>query len=133
VRSAADATPESGFLRLPDELDLGAIREQILANGGLKPDVVLKDLEINALRFSGAPESAPAEDSGMVDPVQAELGIICDPEGVEGFGEGAIASVMGTTNREGTPAILVIYVTEDGADVDVVLLDAATCEVLDSA
>ena len=145
-RAGPAATADIGEAVLPtlkSDTDLDRLRAIVVE--GLGPDS-LEDagllLQESAQDVSAAapPLEAPAPTAAPAPAGQDPLltaglsdAAFCDPESVDDYADGAVAILVATMEYEGTPSLVVAYVTGDVENTRIVVLSLETCEVVASA
>ena len=111
---------------------------------GLGPDS-LEDAGLLAESRLGVSAAAPPLEAPAPTPAPAPAGqdplltaglsdaAFCDPESVDDYADGAVAILIATMEYEGTPSLVVAYVTGDVENTRIVVLSLETCEVVASA
>ena len=133
---------EAGLPTLKSDTDLDRLRAIVV--DGLGPD----SLEDAGLLVASADEvsaAAPPLEAPAPTPAPAPAGqdplltaglsdaAFCDPESVDDYADGAVAILIATMEYEGTPSLVVAYVTGDVENTRIVVLSLETCEVVASA
>jgi hypothetical protein len=131
----APAPAEEGLPRLRDDVDIAELKSAVAAAQGAPLPTALADAGLLAER-GGTESAVPAEDpsapEGTPLPDIDRLGTAaCDPESLPGAPAGAAATIVGVLDFDGASAIAIAYVSEADGVVRVVIVDSATCEVLD--
>ena len=153
-QSEADAAPERAGLAatadigeavlptLKSDTDLDRLRAIVveglgpdrLEDAGLLLQESAQDVAAAPPPEVPAPTAAPAP-AGQDPPLTAGLSdtAFCDPESVDDYADGAVAILIATMEYEGTPSLVVAYVTGDVENTRIVVLSLETCEVVASA
>lgn len=120
-------TGDNGML--PPDLDLLALKAEL--EGASRQELAMSD------SAPGAELDDPGRPSGDGDEVSPAPAVspptnACDPESVDGIPPESTPTIIGPIDRDGTPGQVVAYFTPEGR-VTVVILDAITCEIIESA
>ena len=133
---------EDGLPSLKSGTDLEQLRRMFQAQGeGFGPDslaeagLLLLESAADAVAQAPPPEAPAPAEAGQDPILTAGMGDAapCDPESVVDYADGTVAILIALMDHEGTPALVVAYVTEDVEETRIVVLSLETCEVLASA
>jgi hypothetical protein len=115
--TASEIAPELQWFAFGDSPDLEAIRDASMRGLSAAGDArLLLGYEGGDLVFLAADDQVS----------------LCGAQGVEAFGDGYFTEELGSAVMAETDVVVIAYVNEDTADIQVVAYDAASCEVVAS-